>query len=79
VQRLERAKARLDELTIDSSEWRAIRKGLHRTYRLGRDAMAEAPRDASDNTLHEWRKRAKDLRYQLQFLCKAWPGVMNAG
>ena len=40
--------------------------------------MAEATRDVSDNTLHEWRKRAKDLRYQLQFLCKAWPGVIDA-
>jgi len=75
---LGRARTRLSELAIGSSDWRAIRKWLERTYRNGRAAMAEATRDASDENLHEWRKRAKDLRYQLEFLCKAWPGVIDA-
>ena len=27
---------------------------------------------------HEWRKRAKDLRYQMEFLAPIWPGVLDA-
>ena len=27
---------------------------------------------------HEWRKRSKDFRYQLDFLSPLWPGVLAA-
>jgi CHAD domain-containing protein len=27
--------------------------------------------------LHEWRKQAKYLRYQLELLCAVWPGMME--
>ncbi len=34
--------------------------------------MNEASDDASDETLHEWRKRSKDLRYELELLQPLW-------
>jgi CHAD domain-containing protein len=57
--------------------WRAIAAGLQRTYRQGRDAMDEAIRDGSDEAFHEWRKRAKDLRYGIELLTRAWPETMQ--
>lgn len=54
-----------------------IEPGLRRVYRQGRDAEAEAYRSQTDETFHEWRKRAKDLRYQVDLLEPMWPEVMR--
>jgi CHAD domain-containing protein len=35
-------------------------------------------REGEPAHFHEWRKRAKDLRYQLEFLSSLWPGVLPA-
>ena len=40
--------------------------------------MTGALKDPSDEKLHEWRKRVKDLRYQLELLEPVWPDVMKA-
>ncbi|MCB0868751.1 MAG: CHAD domain-containing protein [Solirubrobacterales bacterium] len=39
-----------------------------RGYRRGRKAMKSARRDENPELFHDWRKRAKDLRYQLEIL-----------
>ena len=39
--------------------------------------MANALKDPSDANLHEWWKRVKDLRYQLELLEPLWPDVMK--
>jgi len=57
---------------------RLVRDGLSRVYRQGRDAMDAALADGSDDAMHEWRKRAKDLRYQLEMLEPLWCTVMKA-
>ncbi|MBN8867391.1 MAG: CHAD domain-containing protein [Solirubrobacterales bacterium] len=41
---------------------------LGRSYRRGRRAMRRARKSESAADLHAWRKRAKDLRYQLEIL-----------
>ena len=59
-----------------------IGTGLRRTYRQGRELFAVSDSigllNASDELLHETRKRAKTLGYQLRFLRKVWPGTLNA-
>lgn len=52
--------------------------GLRRSYGAGRKAMRRARRDGEAADFHEWRKRAKDLRHQLEFLAPLWPGVLPA-
>jgi CHAD domain-containing protein len=54
-----------------------LESGLRRAYRDGRRAETEAYRARTDEAFHEWRKRAKDLRYQLGLLEPAWPEVMK--
>jgi CHAD domain-containing protein len=51
--------------------------GLAKTYGRGRDAMAAAYDDPSVESFHEWRKRAKYLRYHLRLLRPAWPRLLR--
>jgi CHAD domain-containing protein len=63
--------------SLDSDSWVLVGPGLSRTYRQGREEMARALADPSTENVHEWRKRAKDLWYQLRILHEAWPGPLG--
>lgn len=43
-------------------------------YRRGRKAFRAARRDASSETMHDWRKRTKDHWYQMRLLRDFWSG-----
>jgi CYTH domain-containing protein/CHAD domain-containing protein len=52
---------------------------LARVYRRGRQALRAAEANPGDDeNFHEWRKRAKDLRYGLELLSCAWSGPLEA-
>ncbi len=55
-----------------SNRWSSIGEGLEDTYRQARAAFAEAAAKPSVETLHEWRKQAKYLRYQLEVVRPVW-------
>ena len=65
------ALARLDDWTVDRDGWAALGPGLGQVYGAGRRALAHAATDPSVERLHEWRKQAKYLWHQLQFLERA--------
>jgi CHAD domain-containing protein len=46
-------------------------------YRQGKKSGADAYVSGSDEAFHEWRKRAKDLRYHVDLLEPVWPEVMQ--
>lgn len=84
AERVERAAATIDvgrdelaawELGRDS--WKLVEPGVLKAYADGRAALAAVRRDPSDEGVHEWRKRAKDLWYQLRILRDLWPGVLG--
>jgi CHAD domain-containing protein len=52
--------------------------GLSKTYERGRKAMAEAYAEPSVESFHEWRKRAKYLRYHLRLLRPAWSPLLKS-
>lgn len=54
----------------------AMRPGLTRTYDTGRQAMVRAYRRAAPGDFHDWRKRVKDMRHQMEFLVPLWPEVV---
>ncbi|HET7454208.1 MAG TPA: CHAD domain-containing protein [Solirubrobacterales bacterium] len=62
---------------LEGSSWKTIGPALTRSYRRGRTAMKAAAGGGEDE-LHEWRKRAKDLWYELRLLQRAWPGPLEA-
>ncbi len=54
----------------------SIEQGLHSTYGRGRKQMVAAYTTPTDENFHQWRKRAKYLRYQMEFLAPLWPEVV---
>jgi CHAD domain-containing protein len=57
--------------------WALVGPGFVRTYGRGRREMKKVLEEPSDENVHEWRKRAKDLWYQLRILREAWPEVIG--
>jgi CHAD domain-containing protein len=55
------------------NKWRAVGEGLEAVYRRAGDAFADAAAGPTVEKLHEWRKQAKYLRYQLEVLRPLWP------
>jgi CHAD domain-containing protein len=82
---LDGVRTELEEARIRSASWKydsdcfgALRPGLQRIYRRGRRSMRAAADDPTDEHLHEWRKRAKDLWHALQIVRPADPKRMKA-
>jgi len=75
---VEQAREALDRWAGRADGWEALEPGLARSYGDGRDAFALARRDPTDEHLHEWRKRAKDLWYHQRVLRPLWSGMMDA-
>jgi CHAD domain-containing protein len=71
------ALARVPRWKLDGDGWELIEPGLGRTYRAGRRAMRKARAKPTVENLHEWRKRCKDLWYDLRLLGPLAPNVMQ--
>lgn len=54
----------------------AVSPGLSGTYDQGRQNMVTAYRRGGPGDFHEWRKRVKDMRHQMEFLAPLWPEVV---
>lgn len=79
-QRLQRSRRALERLCARVSGWRFGARGwsvlgpaLQRIYRHGRRAQLLGRSRPTDETLHEWRKQAKYLRYALEILAPLQP------
>ena len=59
-------------------EYGAIAPGLRNTYGRGRREMVSAFTGTSPDAFHSWRKRAKYLRHQMEFLAPLWPEAIAA-
>jgi CHAD domain-containing protein len=58
-------------------DWKPAGRGLVRQYRRGRRALAAVRAHPSDEAVHEWRKRSKDLWYHLRILNRAWADALG--
>ena len=77
VAALEDARARIDDWHLDD-DVAPLAAGLRRIYRRGRRRMRAAREEPTDERLHEWRKRAKDLWHGYELLDRAQPRAMRA-
>jgi CYTH domain-containing protein/CHAD domain-containing protein len=64
--------------SLSPDSWALIEPGLSRGYRDGREALKRVEGDGSAENVHRWRKRAKDLWYQLRIVEEAWPELLGA-
>lgn len=62
---------------LPRDRWRVLRGGLRRSYARGRVGYTTVSAGGSDEQVHEWRKRVKDLWYQLRLLTPAWPELLE--
>jgi CHAD domain-containing protein len=69
---------RIDDWPLRSEGFEAFDEGLRRMYKRGRKAFRRAQELPTAEHMHEWRKRVKDLWYQVSLLEEAWKPVMKA-
>lgn len=62
---------------VDGDGWDALGPGLGRIYRQGARARRAATDAPTDEHLHEWRKRVKDLWYALTILRPIRPAALD--
>jgi CHAD domain-containing protein len=72
---LRKARRGVERWKVGGRDAEVVEAGLRRIYRRGRKAYRAAYRDPSDENLHEWRKRTKDLRYACELLGSLAPGL----
>lgn len=69
--------AEIESWPLRKDSWKLVGPGLSSAYRQGREAFAEVGEEPRAERIHEWRKRAKDLWYQLRILRELWPEVLG--
>ncbi len=67
----------IDSWPLEGGSWGLIGAGLRRSYSRGRTAMRRVAADPDPELVHDWRKRSKDLWYQLRLIRRAWPEVLG--
>jgi CHAD domain-containing protein len=75
---IERGEEAIGEWPLGENGFDLLRAGLKRAYARGRKSFRRAREKGGDEALHEFRKRSKDLWYQLRLLRRGWPAVMKA-
>jgi CHAD domain-containing protein len=74
---LETLRQRVRAWVLAQEGFASVEPGLRRAYRKGRKRQAEACATRTDESFHEWRKRAKDLRYHVELLQPVRPDTMK--
>ena len=64
------ARERIGGWRLERRGWAGLEPGLGRTYKRGRKAFSVVQDAPTDEHLHEWRKRVKDLWYQLRLIAE---------
>jgi CHAD domain-containing protein len=77
IDAIEGGRDAIGQWQLRTGSWALVGPGLSRSYRDGRRWMKSASADPSAENVHEWRKRAKDLWYQLRIVQDAWPELLG--
>lgn len=77
VSRLKEALKDIEKLTYVKVNPETISKSIYKTVKRGMKAFAAAENDGDSENFHDWRKRAKDLRYQLSLLSDVRPDLQG--
>jgi len=74
---LQDIRRRVQAWPLTKTGFACLEPGLRRVYGQGRKGHAVSYQEGTDEAFHEWRKRAKDLRYHIDMLSPAWPAVLE--
>jgi CHAD domain-containing protein len=68
IPQLERVEARLLKWPLQCLTWKQICGAVEKIYKRGQRGLAKTVKDPDPENFHAWRKRVKDLWYQLRIL-----------
>jgi CHAD domain-containing protein len=68
IPKLERVGERLSKWPLDSITWKQICGAVEKIYKRGQRGLAKTIKKPVPENFHAWRKRVKDLWYQLRIL-----------
>ena len=77
VGEIQAGRDRMDRWALSGASWGLFAPGIDRTYQRGRRAMKRVRARHGAADVHEWRKRVKDLWYQLRIVREMWPGLLG--
>lgn len=60
-----------------AKSWDLFAPGIERTYTRGRREMKRVQAKRRTEDVHQWRKRVKDLWYQLRIVREMWPALLG--
>lgn len=75
--RLEEAEVYLPPMHLQNEDFSAFRSSLTRVYKRAGKGLIAAYTERSVEAFHNWRKRVKYLRYQVDLLSPAWQTVLS--
>lgn len=75
---LKAMRQRLQAWHLQADGWEALAPGFKRIYRQGYERFATAYEQQDVVSFHDWRKRVKDLMYDLRMVKRLWPGMFDA-
>jgi CHAD domain-containing protein len=68
IPQLERAEARLLKWPLEGLTWKQVCDAVGKIYKRGQRGLAKTINDPEPEDFHAWRKRVKDIWYQLRIL-----------
>jgi len=68
IPQLERVEARLLKWPLDGLTWKQVCGAVGKIYKRGQRGLAKTIDDPEPENFHAWRKRVKDIWYQLRIL-----------
>jgi CHAD domain-containing protein len=77
IEEIEAVRESADSWSFSKSGWKLLEPGVERSYARGRNRFDDVRGEPSPENIHEWRKRVKDLWYDLRLLRSSWPKVMG--
>lgn len=75
---LRQVQKRFEGTSLRQEGWPVLGTGLKCSYGNGRKAWKLALAAPTPENLHDWRKRVKELGYQLGLFCPMWPEQLEA-
>ena len=75
--KIRRIKSKVGDWKLGKINARSLWSGIEQARQRFRDAQQRAKLEPNDENIHEWRKRAKDLLYQSEFLKNIKPNFFS--
>jgi len=77
LESLEAAEDYINTFETEQQGFQAIAGGINKVYTRGRKMTELTLKNPNAELFHEWRKRVKYLRYQIDAISNSWPAMMS--